>query len=302
MPKIRANDIELAYQEHGDPQGDALLLVMGLAMPLTAWPPRLIDRLASRGFRVIVFDNRDIGRSQLFDRLPMPNVPWQIIKRKIGLKTDAPYQLHDMMCDAAGLLDALGVARAHVVGVSMGGMIAQLLALGMPERVRSLTSIMSTTGNDRLPSATRPVQRLMLKRPASTELEVRLAHSVRFWRLIGSPGYPVADDDRRAALLQNFERGMTFDGIARQMLAIIATPDRTPQLQNLEVPSLVIHGEADPLVPVECGRATAAAIPGSRLVTIPGMGHDLPDELLPRIDELIAEHMQNAGSAGETVA
>jgi pimeloyl-ACP methyl ester carboxylesterase len=295
MQKLKANGVELAYELHGDRSHPAMLLIMGLGMPLSGWPTKLVEMLVAQGFRVILFDNRDIGRSQILDELPTPNVVLQILKSKIGLKTRAPYQLADMAQDAEGLLDALDIARAHVVGASMGGMIAQLLALQSSDRVQSLTSIMSTTGQRGLPSASKPVQRHMLTRGKSPSPEDRMQHSLKMWQLIGSPGYPVADEERRLSLQRHFDRGMTLQGIMRQMLAIIAASDRTDPLRNLELPSLVIHGEADQLVPVECGRATAQAISGSKLVTIPGMGHDLPDALLPRIDQLIGDHARAAG-------
>lgn len=296
MPKLTANDVDLEYEIRGAAGDPVILMIMGLGMPLSGWPPRLIDMLVAQGFRVILFDNRDIGRSQLFDDLPMPNLALQILKSKIGLKTRAPYQLADMARDAEGLLDALDIARAHVVGASMGGMIAQLLALQSSGRVQSLTSIMSTTGRRGLPSATKPVQRHMLSRSKSPSPEARMQHSLKMWQLIGSPDYPVADEERRLSLQRHIDRGMTLNGIMRQMLAIVAAADRTDPLRTLELPSLVIHGEADPLVPVECGRATAQAIPGSKLVTIPGMGHDLPDEVLPRIDQLIGDHARGANA------
>ena len=260
MTTINANGIDIAYEVHGRDDDPAMLLIQGLGMPLSGWPTEFVDRVVSHGFRAILFDNRDIGRSQLFEAERPPSVILQLLKKRIGLPTRAPYRLHDMARDAECLLDELGIESAHVVGVSMGGMIAQLLAIHCPGRVASLTSIMSTTGDTRLPGADKAVQRHMLKGPAEPTREARLQYQLVLWRLIGSPEYPTPEERRREWLQRHFERGLTADGIARQMLAIVATPDRTDELKKLRVPTLVIHGEDDTLVPVECGHATASAI------------------------------------------
>ncbi len=294
MPSLTANGVELAYEAYGDPEDPPLLMIQGLGMPLSGWPAAFIEMIAAHGLRVILFDNRDIGRSQLLDDLRMPNVALQILKRKIGLRAQAPYQLRDMMRDAAALLDGLHIRTAHVIGVSMGGMIAQLLAINAPDRVLSLTSIMSTTGNRHLPGTRKDVSRHIMKGPAESTPDGRMQYHLQLWRLIGSPKYPTPDEQRREWLQRLFDRGMTANGSARQMLAIAATPDRTLQLMQLHTPTLVIHGDADPLVPVACGRATAQAIPASELVIIPGMGHDLPEAVQPRIIELIVSHVRVA--------
>ena len=295
MPTINANGIDLAYQVHGDPGHPTMLLIQGLGMPLSGWPVEFVQMVVAQGFRAILFDNRDIGRSQLFDHVQMPNAVLQVLKSKLGLRARSVYQLHDMAADAKCLMDALDISAAHVVGISMGGMIAQLLAIDSPDRVTSLTSIMSTTGNRHLPGPDKPVERHILRGPGKkASRERRLDYQMRLWSLIGSPDFPTQEDRRREWLLGNMERGLTADGITRQMLAIIASPDRTDKLRNLAVPTLVLHGDADPLVPVECGHATAMAIPDADMMTIPGMGHDLPEVLQPRIIARIAGHARKA--------
>ena len=269
-------------------------MIQGLGMPLSGWPAEFVRKLVEMRFHVILFDNRDIGQSQLFDNRPLPNVKIQLLKRKFGIQPRAVYPLSEMARDAEGLLDALHVESAHVVGISMGGMIAQLLAISSPDRVRSLTSIMSTTGNRKLPGAEREVERVILKRPEEPTPDSRFEHQLAIWELIGSPDYPSDETYRREWLQGVFARGMTADGVSRQMLAILSTPDRTDALRRLRMPTLVLHGENDPLVPVECGRATAAAIPDADLVTYPGMGHDLPIELQPDMVQRIAKHVHHS--------
>lgn len=296
MPRIRTNGIDLAYETHGDPSHPPMLMIQGLGMPLTGWPDAFVQRLLGHGFHLILFDNRDIGRSELIEHAAVPNVAFQMLKRRLGLRAQSCYQLRDMASDAVGLMDAIGVDAAHVVGISMGGMIAQLLAIHAPKRTRSLTSIMSTTGNRKLPGAARAVEKHILAGPAEPTRESRLEYQLALWDLIGSAKFPMPVEQRREWLLRHFERGLTADGIARQLLAIMAAPDRTAELRRLRVPTLVLHGEDDPLVPVECGRATAAAIPDARLLTFTGMGHDLPEALQPVITERIAKHAHFAAA------
>jgi pimeloyl-ACP methyl ester carboxylesterase len=290
MTKVRSNGIEIAYEDHGKPGDPVLLMVQGLGMPLTAWPPVLIEGLVAEGFRVVTFDNRDIGRSQLLRELKVPNVLWQTLRRKVGLKIKAPYQLTDMMRDTVGLLDALSIESAHVVGVSMGGMISQLLAIHEPRRIKSLTSVMSSTSKRKLPGPAKAVTRHVMRGPKGQTDEDRLAYHWKLWRLIGSPGYRLSDEELSEFLRRIFARGMTAAGTARQTLAILAAPSRVAELRRLAVPTLVIHGNADPLIPVECGFDTASAIPGSRITTIEGMGHDLPMALTERLVGLITQH------------
>jgi pimeloyl-ACP methyl ester carboxylesterase len=285
-----SNGIEIVYETIGDPSDPPLLLVMGLGMQLIHWDRDLCELLAGRGFRVIRFDNRDAGRSTQIDA-PVPNV----MRAMAGLKIDAPYLLDDMADDAFGLLDHLGIEAAHVVGASMGGMIAQSMALRRPERVLSLTSIMSTTGERR---AGRPKLRVWgaLVRRAPSDKEAYVEYFMRLFRLIGSKGFPSDEERMREVAAATYERGDRPAGTARQLAAIMASGDRTERLRGLRMPVTVFHGRKDPLVPFRGGRATADAIPGARLIAIPGMGHDLPREVWPRLVDAIAETAARAGA------
>jgi pimeloyl-ACP methyl ester carboxylesterase len=285
-----ANGIEIVYETIGDASDPPLLLVMGLGMQLIHWDRELCEQLAGRGFLVIRFDNRDSGRSTEIDA-PVPN----IVRAMAGLRIDAPYLLDDLADDAFGLLDHLGIESSHVVGASMGGMIAQAMAIRRPERVLSLTSIMSTTGERR---AGRPKLRVwsVLARRAPAEKDAYVEHFVRVFRLIGSKGFAFDEERVRALAAASFERGHRAAGTARQLAAILASGDRTERLRGLRVPTTVVHGRADPLVPFRGGRATARAIPGARLITIPGMGHDLPREVWPQLVDAVAETAARAAA------
>jgi pimeloyl-ACP methyl ester carboxylesterase len=298
--KIKANGIDIEVEDTAEinPQDTdaytrpAVLLIMGLGMQLVAWPPQMIEALVDAGYRVIRMDNRDIGLSQHFDSLGKPNIIWAGIKYKLGCKVRAPYSMEDMAQDALGVLDALGVGRAHVVGVSMGGMIAQRVAIAAPQRVLSLTSIMSSSGARGLPQARPEVTRVLLSRPASDAPEDVVNHYVKLFKAIGSPGYPIPEDDMRERILRGAERSFHPEGTLRQMLAIVADTTRAAQLSTVKSPTLVLHGRADPLVPFPNGEDTAQRIPGARLVGFDGMGHDLPPELVAlMLDELIP-HLQ----------
>lgn len=297
MPTVRSNNIDIACDEYGRATDPALLLIMGLGLPSSAWPPELIEMLVAEGLRVITFDNRDIGLSQRFDHAGAPNLFVESLRRTFGLAVRTPYALTDMMRDTVGVLDALDIEAAHVVGVSMGGMIAQLLAIHEAPRVRSLTSIMSTTGNRRLPHASRTVARHIMRGPRSRSSEGRLDYYRKLLQLIGSPDYRPDPAEVDARLERVFSRGMSPASTARQATAILSAGSRNAALRKLDVPTLVIHGEADPLVRVECGHDTAAAIPGAQLTTIPGMGHDLPRALWPRFTELISAHAKSTDNS-----
>lgn len=277
-----ANGIELCYQEMGDPDGEPLLLVMGLATQMIAWDEEFCAMLAERGFRVVRFDNRDIGRSTKISDAGVPNM----LQMTIG-RGNAPYLLRDMAADTVGLMDHLGIESAHVVGASMGGMIAQTVAIEHPERVRSLVSIMSTTGNRRVGHPSYRTFGLLLgKRPR--EREAMMQRAVNTFKVIGSPGYPFEEERVREIASRSFDRGHSEAGIARQLHAITASGDRTPGLRKLEIPAAVIHGKNDVLVNPSGGRATAKAIPNARLKMIDGMGHDMPRALYPTFVEEIA--------------
>lgn len=293
MPTVPANRITIAYEDHGPHDAPPVLLVMGLGGQLTLWPIEFVDALVARGLRVIRFDNRDIGLSTKFDQAGVPNIKWLLLKSLIGLPVSVPYRLSDMADDAIGLLDALGIARAHIVGASMGGMIAQHIAARHAERTLSLTSIMSTTGNRRLPRADPQAMRMLTGRPASGDRDALIAFGISVARTIGSPAYPASEERLRHRVSSDFDRSYSPAGFARQTAAIIADGDRRPLLRRITAPTLVIHGDADPLVPVAGGHDTAAHIAGARLHIIPGMGHDLPLELVDELADQIAAHVQS---------
>lgn len=291
MPQITANGISIEYDAHGDPKNPPLLLVMGLGAQLTLWPMELVDALVARGYYVIRHDNRDIGLSEKFGHAGVPNFRRVALMRMFGLRARLPYRLTDMADDAAALLGALGIEKAHVVGASMGGMIVQLMAIHHPNLLLSMTSIMSTTGNPRLPRPKPEAMNALLDRaPANATLEDVIPIGIRVARAIGSPAYPTPEERLRERIARDFNRSFYPEGAARQISAIMDDGDRRKRLKQVRVPSLVIHGSDDPLVPVEGGRDTAAHIPGAKLLEIPGMGHDLPLELVETIADALAEH------------
>jgi pimeloyl-ACP methyl ester carboxylesterase len=290
-----ANGIELCYQEMGDPEGEPLLLAMGLATQMIAWDEEFCAMLAGRGFRVVRFDNRDIGRST---RISSAGVPRKL-DMVLGRRATAPYLLRDMAADTLGLMDHLGIDSAHLVGASMGGMIVQSTAIECPERVRSLVSIMSTTGSRRVGHPSYRTFGLLLGRPPR-EREAAIERVVRTFKTIGSPGYPFEEERIRRIAGRSFDRGHSEAGIARQLHAITASGDRTSGLERLTAPALVIHGKRDVLVNPSGGRATARAIPGARLKMVDGMGHDLPQALWPSFVEEIAANAARASRATAT--
>jgi len=276
------NGIELCYQEMGDPEGEPLLLIMGLATQMIAWDEVFCGMLAERGYRVVRFDNRDIGRSSKIRSAGAPNVLDLLVGRG-----KPEYRLRDMAADTVGLMDHLGIEAAHVVGASMGGMIAQCTAIGHPERVRSLCSIMSTTGSRRVGHPSYKTFGLLLGKPPR-QREAAIERVVKTFKTIGSPGYPFDEERIREIAGRSFDRGHSQAGIARQLHAITASGDRTHQLRKLDLPAVVIHGKNDVLVNPSGGRATARAIPNARLKMIDGMGHDLPRALWPTFVEEIS--------------
>jgi pimeloyl-ACP methyl ester carboxylesterase len=281
--QVSANGIRLEVEDHGPVGGEPLVLIMGLGMQLVAWPADFVAMLVARGFRVIRFDNRDIGLSQRFDEFGVPNLAIDSIRYMVGMKLKAPYTVADMADDTAGLLDALGIAAAHICGASMGGMIAQQLAARHPRRVKSLTLIMTASGSRRLPGPSMKVRGALLSRPADPKnLQSVIEHYVKLYRLIGSPGYRPSDAYLHERLGESVHRSYRPHGTARQMVAIAADGDRSKLLGTLRMPVQIIHGQADPLVPVAAAHDLAAKIPGAKLDLIDGMGHDLPAELWPR--------------------
>ena len=294
--KIRANniDIEVVDSAPDAPHLPVVLLIMGLGMQLIAWPPGLVRGLMNAGYRVIRFDNRDSGLSDNFNALGMPSLLWQGLKHKLGLRILPPYSVHDMALDTVGVLDALQVDRAHIVGLSMGGMVAQRVALMAPQRALSLTSIMSSSGARGLPAATPAVTRQLLSRPKGKGKQAAIEHSVKLFMTIGSPGFPPDEAFLRERVTIATERSFNPPGIARQMVAIAADSTRAAELSKITVPTLVLHGKADPLVPFACGQDTARRIPGSKLVGIDGMGHDLPPGVVEHILTHLVPHLDAA--------
>jgi len=287
--RIAANGISIEVQDEGPAGGEPLVLVMGLGMQLIAWPDELVRALVARGFRVVRLDNRDIGLSQHFDELGVPNLAWMAMRWALRLPVHAPYRMADMARDVIGVLDTLGIPSAHVCGASMGGMIAQHLGFGHADRVRSLTLMMTTSGARALPGPGPAVRHAMLARPASPRPDDVVAHLTRLMALIGSPGYRPDPERLQQRLRASVQRSWHPAGTARQLLAILADGDRSPMLSRITAPTSVIHGEADALVPVAAGRDLVRRIAGAQGDFIPGMGHDLPLELLPRFAERIAE-------------
>ncbi len=284
------NEVELCYQTFGDPEAEPILLVMGLGGPMTWWDSDLCRMLAAEGFYVIRYDNRDSGRST---RIRARVTRGHLIRAFSGRRTKAPYSMSDLAGDAVALLDHLGLESAHVAGVSMGGMIAQTVAIEHPRRVRSLTSIMSTTGKRTVGwQDPRLLPSLIAPRKAGRESYVET--SVAFWDVIGSPAYPVDPERLAERAGETFDRGYSASGMLRQMQAILGQPDRSQRLRSLRVPALVVHGLADKMVHVSGGRSTAAAIPGAELLLVEGMGHDLPPELYETFVEAIARTADRA--------
>jgi pimeloyl-ACP methyl ester carboxylesterase len=283
---VPANGLELAYQQMGDPEATPLLLVMGLNGQMLSWPDALCQQLCEAGYFVTRFDNRDIGLSTHISGAGMPDIGAALRGETGG----APYLVADMADDAAALLEALGIAPAHVVGVSMGGMIVQALTIRHPDKVRSLTSIMSTPFAAIGPPTGEVVE--VLLRPPPTTKEEAVEASVESFRVIGSPDFPHEDDWRRGIAAASYDRDHDPEGPARQLMAILCSPDRSADLAGVRVPTLVVHGAEDPLIQIAGGRATAAAVPGAELLVIDGMGHDLPvalwDTFVDRISALTA--------------
>ena len=288
MARAKANGIEIEYETIGNKGDPALLLVMGLGAQLTIWPDALFEGLARRGFFVIRYDNRDTGLSTDFGSWGAPNIAEAFGKLMKAEKVDTPYLLKDMAADAVGLLDALGIDKAHMVGASMGGMIVQIVAAQYPERTRSLVSIMSTSGRPGLPVGKPEALAMLTAQPEGPSREQRVRHGMKLRQTIAGAGYPIPDAELRAFVERNVDRRWYPEGGARQYLSVIASGDRVDMLKTIKVPTLVLHGEEDPLLPVECGRDVAGLVPGARIETFPGWGHDLPGGMLPTLIDSIA--------------
>ena len=289
---ITANGLQLKIDVQGPPDGPPLLLVMGLGMPLVGWPEELVALLVHCGIRVIRLDNRDAGLSQGFEAFGVPSLSAASLRYLLHLHVPCAYTLADMAADALAVLDVLGIPSAHVGGASMGGMIAQHLAAKHPQRVKSLALIMTTSGSRRLPQPSFAVRQALLKRPASQQVDAVVAHLEGLLRVIGSPAYPPDPAQQHQRLTAMVRRAWRPDGTARQLLAVAADGDRSALLRRIQAPTRIIHGQADPLVPVAAAHDLQRKIAGASIALIPGMGHDLPQALLPRLAELLAGHLQ----------
>jgi len=287
VARAKANGIEIEYETAGARSDPALLLVMGLGAQLTIWPDALYEGLAKRGFFVIRYDNRDTGLSTDFGSWGVPNIAEAIGKLISGKKVDAPYLLTDMAADAVGLLDALDIEQAHMVGASMGGMIVQIVAAHYPERTRSMVSIMSTSGRPGLPPGKPAALAMLTAQPEGPSREQRVKHGLKLRQTIAGPGYPISEAELRAFVEKNVDRRWYPEGGARQYLSVIASGDRVEMLKKVRVPTLVLHGEDDPLLPVACGRDVASLVPGAEIQTWPGWGHDFPSGMIPTLIERI---------------
>ena len=286
--QIVANGIGIEVDDQGPANAEPLLLIMGLGMQLIGWPDDFVQLLVSRGFRVIRMDNRDAGLSQSFDHLGMPKLAVGALRHALHLQVNAPYGLHDMAADAVGVLDALNVQQAHVCGASLGGMVSQHLAARHPQRVKSLTLMMTTSGSRKLPQPHWRVQKALLSRPDGQDPAAVVAHLQKLLAIIGSPAYPPEPEGLRRRLLAAVQRSYRPAGTARQLMAVAADGDRSAMLPLIQAPTQIIHGLADALVPVGAGQDLAVRIKGARIDLVPGMGHDLPAQLLPRFADVIA--------------
>jgi pimeloyl-ACP methyl ester carboxylesterase len=289
----KANGIELCYEIFGAHDAEPLVLIMGLGAQMIHWDDEFCRDLAGRGFRVIRFDNRDIGLSTKMSG-GKPLRPMELLKLRIfKIAPEAPYKLWDMANDVVGLLDALGVRKAHIVGASMGGMIAQEIAMQHPDRVQSLTSIMSSTGNPKLPQPTREASAILLAAPPKTKAEY-IERFGKTWKVLRGASFPLDESKDLERAERTYARGLNPAGVGRQLRAILASGNRKQRLGSVKAPTLVIHGTIDPLVRVEAGKDTAASVPGAKLLLIDGMGHALPIPMWPAIINAIADHAHGA--------
>lgn len=284
-----SNGIEIAYETFGDPSEPPLVLIMGLGYQMVFWDKEFCIQLSRQGYQVIRFDNRDVGLSTWLDNAGVPDIVTMkqlMAQRKTA---QAPYSLSDMADDVAGFLDALNMESAHIVGRSVGGMIGQMMAINHPERLKTLTSIMSSTSDPNLPPPKQEVLSILLE-PEPTDIEGFVEHTIRIWHLLNGSVFPIDEALVREWARESYKRGLNPDGAARHFAAIIATGSRKEALKSINVPTLVIHGDSDPLVPVECGKDTAEAIPGARFIIIKGMGHTLPQAVYPQVIDAISHH------------
>lgn len=290
---VSANELEIAYESFGPLNGEAVVLIQGTGSQLTLWPKEFVEELAGHGYRIIRFDNRDVGLSTKLDSLGEPD--WASIIPKAGTcdTTVVPYSLQDMADDVIGLMDALGIEKANVAGVSMGGAIAQIVASSYPERTLSLIPMMTSSGNPDLPPGDPEVLQIMATPPPDTDdIGILTDHLSGIYKAMSSPGYPTDDAELRKMAKLNIERAWYPEGTARHVAAIIMDCDRREELKKLDMPVVVIHGKADPVVDIEAGRELAGIIPNAKLVTFPGMAHDLPAPLIPGISQAFLDVLE----------
>jgi pimeloyl-ACP methyl ester carboxylesterase len=300
MPQIKANGINLEYASHGDPKNETVLLIMGLGAQMTRWPEPLIQKLVDKGFRVVAYDNRDVGLSEKIESAGAPNMGAIMEALSQGKKPPVAYTVDDMAADAAGLLDALNIKAAHVVGASMGGMIGQTVAADYPQKTLSFVSIMSATGSRDLPPPKPEAIAVLNNRgpDPKEDWEGFLAHSVQSSRTIGSPGFPMDEKALRERTERDFKRSHYPVGFQRQYAGVMASPSRLERLAKIKAPTIVLHGADDPLVPLAGGEDTAKRIPGAELVVVPGMGHDLP----PGVFDTVVDTVVRAASRAKANA
>ncbi|MCR9270996.1 MAG: alpha/beta hydrolase [Hyphomonadaceae bacterium] len=291
MPQVTANGIKLTYESHGPKDAPVALLIMGLGGQLTMWPDKLVADLVKGGYRVITFDNRDIGLSHHHTGEKTPHILRHILLRRLGIRSKTPYDLSDMAQDTIGLMEALALDRVHLVGISMGGMIGQHVAAKVPDRVSSLTAIMTTTGNPKLPRPSSTVMKAMVRRgPQPTRRDDIIDQSVATFGIIGTPGEDQNTNGMRDRITRSYDRSFNPAGVIRQMSAIVASGDFRKVTRTIKAPTLVIHGDADPLVPIEGGRDIAKLVRGARMEVMQGMGHDVPPRFLPQVTKLMLDH------------
>jgi pimeloyl-ACP methyl ester carboxylesterase len=284
---IHANEIELCYDTFGEKTDPPLLLIMGFSSQMVTWEKEFCEAIASQGYFVIRYDNRDVGLSTKFDHTPVPNV-FALIQGEV---LDVPYKLIDMAKDAIGLLDALDIDKAHICGASMGGMIAQTIAIHFPERVRSLISIMSTTGDPTLPQASPEAMNVLIAPPQS-ERQAHIQQGIETWKILNGGVLPFDEELARKRVARAYDRSFYPEGAGRQLAAIIASGSRKEELNSVIAPSLIIHGDADPLIPIEGGEDTANSIPKAKFMKIEGMGHNIPVEIVSQIITAIVTHIR----------
>jgi len=296
MPAIKSNGLTLEIEEYGDASRPAVLLIMGLAAQLTRWPRVFVESLVNAGYRVIAFDNRDAGLSDKLDSQRASRPAWVALMNSVGLASFfAPYKLIDMAQDTVGILDALNIERAHIIGASMGGMIGQILCAEHAQRIRSFTAIMSSTGNPELPRAhPHIIKEIFTGRTGTATREESIANTLHTWTLIGTKDSGRDPDEFKAQVVATIDRNTTPAGIRRQIAAIIASRDLREWTRKIEAPSLVLHGSDDPLVPVQCGMDIAATIKNAHMEIIQEMGHDLPPRFINTISEHVVGHLHAA--------